>query len=121
MWHSYVVLQPKAADGSHKETEKQPSPTKDTTDSTEKPTAVAENNQVNEDKVGSIEEKPALVPTIVASATAAAVTPTTDGTSGEPRKPAVSVVPPPVENSKVNAPTTTVTASTEEGKQTSAE
>lgn len=116
-----MVLQSKVADGSHKETDKQPSPTKDNADTTEKPTPVAENNQVNEDKVGSIEEKPASVPTIVASATAAAVTPTTDGTNGEPRKPAVSVIPPPVENSKVNAPTTTVTASTEEGKLTSAE
>jgi len=111
----------KAADGNHKEAEKQPSPTKDSADTTEKPTAVAENNQINEDKVGSIEEKPASVPTIVSSATAAAITPTTDGTSGEPRKPAVSVVPPTIENSKVNAPTTTVTGSTEEGKQTSAE
>jgi hypothetical protein len=116
-----VVLQPKPADGSHKEAEKQQSPAKDTADTTEKPAAVAENNQVNEDKVGNNEEKPASVPTIVASATAAAVTPTTDGTSGEPRKPAVSVVPPTVENSKVTAPTTTVTAPTEEGKQTSAE
>lgn len=111
----------KATDGNHKEAEKQPSPTKDSADTTEKPTAVAENNQVNEDKVGSIEEKPASVPTIVSSATAAAITPTTDGTSGEPRKPAVTVVPPAIENSKVNAPTTTVTGSTEEGKQTSAE
>jgi hypothetical protein len=109
------------ADGSQKEAEKQSSPTKDTADSTEKSTAVAENNQVNEDKVGSIEEKPASVPTIVASATAAAVTPTTDGTSGEPRKTAVSFIPPTVENSKGNVPTTTVTALTEEGKQTSAE
>jgi hypothetical protein len=118
----YVMVQAKTSDGNHKEGDKHPSPTKETSDTAEKPASVAENNQVNDDdKAPSSEEKPAPVPTIPAPATTAVVTPTTDGASGEPRKPTVTVVPPTVENNKVTAPTTTVTASTEEGKQTAAE
>lgn len=116
------MLQTKSSDGNHKEADKHPSLPKDTADAAEKPASVAENNAVNDDEEApSGEEKPAPVPTIPASATTALVTPTTDGASGEPRKPAVNVVPPTIENNKVTAPTTTVTASTEEGKQKAAE
>lgn len=114
-------MQAKTSDGNHNEADKHPPLTKETVDTTEKPASVAENNQVNDDeKALSSEENPTPVPTIPAAATTALVTPTTDGASGEPRKPAVNVVPPTVEN-KVTAPTTTVTASTEEGKQAAAE
>jgi hypothetical protein len=116
-----VMLQAKAADGKHKEGDKHPSAAKETPDTSEKPASVAENNQVNEDKAPSSEEKPALVPTVPAPATTAVVVPTADGNSDEPRKPTVSVIPPTVENNKVTVPTTNVTAVTEEGKPTAAE
>jgi hypothetical protein len=116
------MLQAKAAEEKHNEADKLPSAAKETPDAGEKPAPVAENNQVNEDKAPSSEEKPAaLAPTVAAPATKAVAVPTADGGSDEPRKPTVSVIPPTVENNKVTVPTTNVTAATEEGKPTATE
>lgn len=110
----------KTPDGNHEEADKHPSPAKETADASERPGSVAE-NEVNEDKAPSSEDKPAPVPTIPAPATTAVVTPTADGSSGDPKKPAISVIPPTIENNKVTVPTTTVTGLTEEGKPAAAE